>query len=170
MKLAQNIIILFICLLIAVLGFYYHFTWIQDSMKQFARFNVSFSVYGLSSMGSPFLFVFALVLVIPLYFIVNALVEIRNLGFALFYLGITYSFGALFWWIRLQYLIESVRNYKVGSGIRQNIAVNSLNLEVYTLVGFIVGAILSALLIKIIHRIFPAKINDHYDQDLLDKK
>lgn len=166
MKIAQHIIISFLVLLVAIGGHIYHFRLMWHSMMHIK--NTSFISYGFEPYGNPLFFTGALISVLLLYFILNRLIKIPNIIFALLFLIITYLFGVFFWWIRLQYLKGISENYPIKSGIRNSIAVNSFQFEFYFMLGIVIGFLICLVLFPFLFRKIKSLGKSKQTNELID--
>ena len=169
MKIAQHIFVSVLVLFISLLGFIFHHRWMWHSMMQIK--NTSFISLSLDSYGSPLLFAGALLAVLPLYFMVNRLTAIRNMMAALLFLVITYSFGYLFYWLRLQYFIGLTEEYQPGNHIQNSIGVNSFQFELYVIFGLLTGFLISLLFFRFLKRgsVSKASYKGNHNDELIDR-
>lgn len=169
MKIAQHIFVSILVMVIVWIGFTFHDRWMWHSLMQIK--NTSFVSYGLDSGGNPLLFTGALLAVLPFYFIVNKFAGIRNMLFAFLFLVITYSFGYLFYWMRLHYFIGLTEEFRTGNRIQNSIAVNSFQFETYFTFGLLTGILVSLFLFRFLQRkkVIKSSLKANQNNELIDR-
>lgn len=137
---------------LTVIGFNLHRHFFDISFAQFESWRAMiFSTGSGFSFNVPLLFSLVIGSIPLLFLIVDKMAKLTSITQKLVSITIIIGFGILFWQLRILYL-NKIMQRLLGSEIPETLDVSinlqTLHLEVFLLIGFLVGAVVSILVFK----------------------